>query len=483
MKTGHISFKLLIIIILLIVKVNSHAQQFTKKTEGSLISINYIDQTIDTSGIGYWENTYFENDHFSSNYRFSFRMNSSHYLVNNFWNDSYIYDINSYSGFRFETIEQGLILESFSRSNGWMDIIEPYMVSRNKLLERNNGIWLLKGQFGNSFYTNSDSLKGAELLYVCGKIGEEYLIVDFDTLNYGKYNFFLDSLNNSPKYSKGKEIEVIFEHENIDPISDMDFNNPLDLTYLSDDLYIASRTGGQYLDLYTFRNDSLIMLKQFSDPEFLIDYRVINNSLYCYNNRKLVKMNFDFFDSTFVHDSDIERNVSYGLLAFDINSDNYAYTKNDSLFVGSLITKERIYEIDLRGFNIKDVKPVIDSPYVYLHQIDKITDVENNVSELPKQFSLFQNYPNPFNPSTIIKYRIPVVAAYYASTTNRIVTLKVYDVLGREVATLVDEEQPYGEYEVTFDARSINQQLSSGVYYYQLCAGSFVQTQKMLLLK
>ena len=151
MKTGHISFRLLIIIILLIVKVNSHAQQFTKKTEGSLISINYIDQVIDSSGIGYWENTYYENDHFSSSYHFSFRMNSSHYLVNNFWNDSYTYDINSHSGIRFETIEQGLILESFSSSNGWMDIIEPYMVSRTKLLKRNNGIWFLRGRFGNTF--------------------------------------------------------------------------------------------------------------------------------------------------------------------------------------------------------------------------------------------------------------------------------------------------------------------------------------------
>ena len=287
MKTKYTIIILFIILFLLIIKGNSHAQQFTKKTEGFLISINYIDQIIDTSGIGYWEDTYYENDHFSSGYRFSFKMNNSYYLVNNFWNDSYTYDINSYSGIRIETIGQGLILEKFSDSYGWMDILEPYMVS-TKLLKRNNGIWFLRGRFGNTFYTISDSLVTAKLQYICGKIGDEYLVV-IDSLYEGDYKFYLDSLNNSPAYSKDKEISVVFENENIDPLTGMDFNNPLDLTHLSNNLYIATRTGGQYFDLYTFRNDSLIMLKQFSDPEFLIDYRVINNSLYCYNKGNWLK--------------------------------------------------------------------------------------------------------------------------------------------------------------------------------------------------
>lgn len=478
MKTKYPIIKLFIILFLLIVKGNFHAQQFIKKTEGSLISINYIDQIIDTSGIGYWEDTNYENDHFSSGYRSSFKMNNSHYIVNNFWNDSYTYDINSYSGVRFETVEEGLLLQETLYSTGWMDIIEPYMVSRTKLLQKQNGIWFLSGRFGNTFYTISDSLVTAKLQYICGKIGDEYLVV-IDSLYDGDYKFYLDSLNNSPAYSKDKEISVVFENENIDPLTGMDFNNPLDLTHLSNNLYVATRTGGQYLDLYTFRNDSLIMLKQFNDPEFLIDYRVINNSLFCYNEGNLVKMNFNFLDSTFVHDSIIELNVIYGLFSFDISSNNYTYFKNDSLFVGNLITEERIYDFDLGGFNIKNVKPVIDSPYVYLHQVDKITDVENQVSELPEQFSLFQNYPNPFNPSTIIKYSIPTVASGHAPT----VLLKVYDILGREVATLVNEEQQFGEYEVTFDTRSISQQLSSGIYYYQLRAGSFVQSKKMMLLK
>jgi hypothetical protein len=85
-------------------------------------------------------------------------------------------------------------------------------------------------------------------------------------------------------------------------------------------------------------------------------------------------------------------------------------------------------------------------------------------------FSLEQNYPNPFNPSTVIGYRLPV---------NSDVTLKVFDLLGREVATLVDEFKPAGKYEVEFNSKD----LSSGIYFYTIQAGSFTKTEKMILLK
>ena len=89
---------------------------------------------------------------------------------------------------------------------------------------------------------------------------------------------------------------------------------------------------------------------------------------------------------------------------------------------------------------------------------------------IPETFILEQNYPNPFNPSTRISYQLPVSGN---------VTLKVYDLLGREVATLVNEEKPAGSYEVSFDAS----QLSSGVYLYRLSSGSFIETKKMILMK
>jgi hypothetical protein len=100
-----------------------------------------------------------------------------------------------------------------------------------------------------------------------------------------------------------------------------------------------------------------------------------------------------------------------------------------------------------------------------------VLNVERDqTTTLPKDFALLQNYPNPFNPSTVIVYELPTVSD---------VVLTVYDMLGREVATLVRQRQAAGRYRATFNA----QNLSSGVYLYRLQAGSFVQTRKMMLLK
>ena len=98
-------------------------------------------------------------------------------------------------------------------------------------------------------------------------------------------------------------------------------------------------------------------------------------------------------------------------------------------------------------------------------------------SNIPVEFKLEQNYPNPFNPTTVISYQLPV-------SSN--VTLKVYDLLGNDVATLVDEYKPAGSYEVEFHATSsfrLVRNLASGIYFYQLKVGSLIQTKKMLLIR
>jgi len=102
--------------------------------------------------------------------------------------------------------------------------------------------------------------------------------------------------------------------------------------------------------------------------------------------------------------------------------------------------------------------------------------VENDDGLLPAEYFLYQNYPNPFNPSTKIKFTIPITLS---GVEGSLVTLKVYDVLGNEVATLVNKEKPAGEYEFEFYGNG----LTSGVYFYQLRAGNFIQTKKMLMIK
>jgi hypothetical protein len=100
---------------------------------------------------------------------------------------------------------------------------------------------------------------------------------------------------------------------------------------------------------------------------------------------------------------------------------------------------------------------------------EPVIGIDDN-SFVPEVFALEQNYPNPFNPSTKIKYAI---------SSRQYATLKVYDVLGSEIATIVNEEKPVGNYEIEFDATG----LPSGVYIYRLTAGSFTNSKKMILLR
>jgi hypothetical protein len=110
---------------------------------------------------------------------------------------------------------------------------------------------------------------------------------------------------------------------------------------------------------------------------------------------------------------------------------------------------------------------------------DPVSDIEESINELPNEFKLYQNYPNPFNPSTKIKFTI---------SDFEFISLKVFDVLGNEVAILVNEYKSAGEYEVKFNAQYISsfqlvRNLTGGVYFFQFKAKDFIQTKKMILLK
>ncbi|MFA6978652.1 MAG: YCF48-related protein [Ignavibacteriaceae bacterium] len=148
----------------------------------------------------------------------------------------------------------------------------------------------------------------------------------------------------------------------------------------------------------------------------------------------------------------------------------------DNWILHSVPTSQSLNSIyffnDTRGFAVGD------SGTILFTSNGGVTGVDEDEPSIPDKFQLFQNYPNPFNPSTVISYRLAV---------NSYVTLKVYDVLGNEVATLVNEEQQTGKYSITFDATNYHQlttnKLSGGVYYYRLQAGNFIETKGMIYLK
>ena len=140
------------------------------------------------------------------------------------------------------------------------------------------------------------------------------------------------------------------------------------------------------------------------------------------------------------------------------------------------------YSIDVQVPNTADAKAISVRLHAYtrltgtlyfddlsIEKIDGVTGVAD-ANELPKTYQLSQNYPNPFNPSTIISYQLP---------KQGFVSINIYNILGQKVAQMVNETQSAGSYKVNFDASN----LTSGIYIYQIQAGSFVQSKKMILLK
>lgn len=136
-------------------------------------------------------------------------------------------------------------------------------------------------------------------------------------------------------------------------------------------------------------------------------------------------------------------------------------------------TEYQFIDVDVRKLNTNHVKyRLLQIDFSGTSSYSGEVDVWLNM--IPDIFYLGQNYPNPFNPSTRIKYQVSSIAP---------VTLKIYDILGNETATLVDEVKEAGSYEVEFRSSVGSLQLASGVYYYQLKAGNFMETKKMLLLR
>jgi len=149
-----------------------------------------------------------------------------------------------------------------------------------------------------------------------------------------------------------------------------------------------------------------------------------------------------------------------GLIMYDGNDFTQYTAQNSGLY------SINISDIQIDEFNNKWI---IHPNAISVFNEDSVTSVRVG-DELPNNFTLLQNYPNPFNPSTKISWQSPVGGWQ---------TLKIYDVLGNEVVTLVDEYKPAGVYEVEFSAKN----LPSGIYFYKLQDGGIVETKKMVLLK
>jgi hypothetical protein len=162
----------------------------------------------------------------------------------------------------------------------------------------------------------------------------------------------------------------------------------------------------------------------------------------------------------------------FGYLVFSLEQKSaiykFAYKDSDIVLIDSLFI-DGFWWSRFKIFN-NDVYLILSNEErVRVYKIDKVTTTPKE-PQIPTKFALYQNYPNPFNPTTTISYDLPVRSR---------VRLSIYNILGQEVATLVDSEQEPGRYDVKFDASD----LPSGVYFYTLQTPYFTKTNKMVLVK
>jgi hypothetical protein len=190
-----------------------------------------------------------------------------------------------------------------------------------------------------------------------------------------------------------------------------------------------------------------------------------------------VKINAGSESSIFYYNNSAQRiNLSSAKFIIDNSNNKYNYEiwLQSKSNVKMCLKKDSSYRIPYFQYYAKlivrkDNSP-IDSLSQYFHSDWGLGIEQNDANSIPDKFELMQNYPNPFNPSTKIKYSLS--APGYAN-------IKIYNLMGQEIATLLNEEKSAGNYEVKFDGTK----LPSGIYFYTLLTGNFVQTKKMVLIK
>jgi len=285
--------------------------------------------------------------------------------------------------------------------------------------------------------------------YVVWFVGDESTVNR--TLNSTEQNFIKDYLENGGKlYISGSEIgwDLGRNHSNSEPNDTSFYHNYLKANFRFDGNGAMNKALG--IEGTTFEGATINFGQSFPE-DFPDDIDPINGS---------------------------EAVLNYTVLrnATDYRIAGIAYTG----FFGESDKKGKLvycsFSAESTG-SFASMLSLITKVMEYFNEPVSVKDAVSN--ELPTEFRLGQNYPNPFNPTTTIEYTIPTLETRHASSLQTNVTLKIYDILGREVATLVNEQKPAGNYEVNFNASS----LSSGVYFYKIQSGSFTETKKMILLK
>ena len=292
-------------------------------------------------------------------------------------------------------------------------------------------------------YSNSFSSTQAEVTqYVVGTFKDSSISIDYIVGGKGStsgYGFESGYSNSSTLYSKGSFTEVY----ETDPTEDFMYGIGLD-----DYSWLGEYNGIGF-------TSALLLFHTENVYQFMAGSAVVPSP---YEH-----------DTTFTYDQDPDNYYFYTVGPNDIDGGNNAtWNKTDSGFV---FKGNFSHDTTITDANSEEKKHFEEHVIATVTPYSELTSVNSPVGKtIPREYKLFQNYPNPFNPSTIISYSIP---------KSSLVSLKVFNTLGQEVESLVNEEQSPGDYKVILNGA----RLSSGIYFYRIIAGNFVQTKKLILLK
>lgn len=480
---------------------NSHGQ--TVSSRGNLIRIGFgqkdisygdtlgawNDQSVtisSVSGSGYSYSRYF--DHFST-------PQASYFLKKyESWYSS-IY-ISTWHGERQVEKEGSLKGIRFGETGAGWDVLPPFMIDRTKIIAAQNGNWLISGNFGNAFVYNNDTLTiispwepsgpnqtmTERMTSIIGKVNDRYLAATRNISNI--YDYYLISLDHSPYIDSSTSTRITITNT-----GDVHgYSVAVGIKKIANDLYAVLKEYGQGIDIYSFSDTTLSYQKTLLKDEIFVhrisnslwDFR--NGMLYNYNGFNLIRYEFRNADTSFVNKKVLLDSLND---SFHNQESNFGIDKNlryaakivrtpgktgqDTLKIFDIDKSQFISSISLGSIN-GAFKPVVDSPYVYVHQIlEKHTGINDDKGRIIKEYALTA-YPNPFNSAVKISFTLP---------EDQNAELNIYDLLGRKVASLVNGQVKKGSHEILFDANH----LSSGIYLYTLRSGSYVKTNKLILLK
>jgi hypothetical protein len=437
-------------------------------TNGNILRINIFKPEIDLSDtLWNWSRISYspyggQSDYFQG----AFKLDNTDYIL------SLTYEVRPEIEWRYNYLYNNSTKSSelLIKMLHWIDVMDPLHYTNPMPIKRNGGAWLFFSWMREALFVRNDSLyecpveNNMSMIHYAGKIGDKDLVI-YETMVGYQREMFLTDLSKAPNIKRENKIEV-WKSEYL-------IRSPaLKVHKLNDSTFIYMPSSA-LLYLSIFKNNKFYLLNRiFSQGQDTIQHdfrrRFFNdNVIYSLDNRILYKETFDLRTKKCINKQNI-LDLSNSVYKYDADSNYIAYQRNDSLYVYSMNKEKNILSISFDGTNKLELA-MISSPYVYYYQVKTVTDI--NEESTPGNFILYQNYPNPFNPNTKIRYELK---------NSDYVTLKVYDILGREVTTLVDEFKTPGNYSALF---TLNSSLSSGVYFYRLISGNHSITRKMILTK